>query len=98
MSGAAPDEGIERRKLSATPTKKSNGASKRSLDEETSAALFRAGMFSVLNPLAAIVWGRIFLSEPITANKIIGAALILFGILLPNLVKRRSAENTHIMP
>lgn len=51
----------------------------------------RAGMFSVLNPLAAIVWGRLVLAEPITPVKLLGAALILTGILYPNLAKGKAA-------
>ena len=43
----------------------------------------RAGMFSVLNPLAAIVWGNLILKEPITPAKIIGASFILLGIIFP---------------
>lgn len=54
----------------------------------------RAGMFSVLNPLAAIVWGRLVLAEPLTPTKLLGAALILAGILLPTLVKRKDASKT----
>ena len=51
----------------------------------------RAGMFSVLNPLAAIVWGRLVLAEPITPVKLLGAALVLTGILYPNLAKEKAA-------
>lgn len=43
----------------------------------------RAGMFSALNPLAAMVWGYLILSEPLRPAKLVGAALILIGILLP---------------
>ena len=50
----------------------------------------RAGMFSVLNPLAAIVWGRLVLGEPITPVKLLGAALILIGILFPSLGKKNA--------
>ena len=50
----------------------------------------RAGMFSVLNPLAAILWGRLVLAEPITPTKLFGAAFILAGILLPVLLPRKS--------
>lgn len=48
----------------------------------------RAGMFSVLNPLAAIIWGNLILSEPITPTKITGAVFIVVGILFPILFKR----------
>ena len=43
----------------------------------------RAGMFSVLNPLAAMLWGYLVLGERITPVKALGAALIVAGLLLP---------------
>ena len=43
----------------------------------------RAGMFSVLNPLAALLWGYLILGERITSVKALGAALIVAGLLLP---------------
>ena len=49
----------------------------------------RAGMFSALNPLAAIFWGFLILGETLTPIKIIGSLLILIGILLPALPARR---------
>ena len=52
----------------------------------------RAGMFSALNPLAAMVWGYLILSEPLRPVKLLGAALILAGILLP-MVGRQSEKN-----
>ena len=42
----------------------------------------RAGMFCALNPLVASVLGVVFLHERIGAQGILGAALILSGILL----------------
>ena len=51
----------------------------RSLDAD------RAGMFSALNPLAAMVWGFLILGEGMTPAKLIGAALILIGLLLPSI-------------
>lgn len=44
----------------------------------------RAGMFSALNPIAAVAWGAMILSERLTAVKLVGSALILIGILLPS--------------
>ncbi len=52
----------------------------------------RAGMFSALNPLAAMVWGYLILSEPLRPVKLLGAALILAGILLP-MFGRQSEAN-----
>ena len=43
----------------------------------------RAGMFTALNPIAAIVWGYLILSEPVTPVKLTGAVLVLAGILYP---------------
>lgn len=54
----------------------------------------RAGMFSALNPLAAMVWGYWILSEPLRPVKLLGAALILAGILLPMLGRR--SENAKV--
>ena len=42
----------------------------------------RAGMFCALNPLVASVLGVVFLHEHIGIQGIVGAALILAGILL----------------
>jgi drug/metabolite transporter (DMT)-like permease len=42
----------------------------------------RAGMFCALNPLVACVLGVVFLHEHIGAQGLVGAALILTGILL----------------
>lgn len=42
----------------------------------------RAGMFCALNPLVASVLGVVFLQEHIGGQGIVGAALILTGILL----------------
>ena len=53
----------------------------------------RAGMFSALNPLAAMVWGYLILSEPLRPVKLLGAALILAGILLPMFGRRSEADN-----
>ena len=53
----------------------------------------RAGMFSALNPLAAIVWGYLILSEPLRPVKLLGAALILAGILLPMLGTKSYSTN-----
>lgn len=50
----------------------------------------RAGMFSALNPLAAVFWGFLILGETLTPVKIIGSVLILTGILLPTLLVRRN--------
>lgn len=50
----------------------------------------RAGMFSALNPLAAMIWGLIVLGERITITKFLGAAFILFGILLPVIIKEKT--------
>ena len=54
----------------------------------------RAGMFSVLNPLAALLWGYLVLGERITPVKALGAALIVTGLLLPAAAdgKNRAAE------
>lgn len=43
----------------------------------------RAGMFTALNPVAAILWGYLVLAEPVTSVKIAGAVLVLSGILYP---------------
>jgi drug/metabolite transporter (DMT)-like permease len=51
-------------------------------------------MFSVLNPLAAIIWGRLVLAEPLTPTKLLGAVPILAGIALPTLAKRKDAPRT----
>ena len=50
----------------------------------------RAGMFSALNPLAAIFWGFLILGERLTLVKIIGSVLILAGIILPSLDLRKN--------
>lgn len=42
----------------------------------------RAGMFCALNPLVASVLGVVFLNEHLAAKSLVGAALILAGILL----------------
>ena len=47
----------------------------------------RAGMFSALNPLAAMIWGLIILGERITTTKFLGATFILVGIILPVITK-----------
>ena len=52
----------------------------------------RAGMFTALNPLAAILWGYLVLAEPITTVKIAGAVLVLAGILFPICSKRNQEE------
>ena len=49
----------------------------------------RAGMFSALNPLAALVWGFLILGEKITIVKTVGALFILAGILLPGALEKR---------
>lgn len=50
-------------------------------------------MFSALNPLAAMFWGYLILSEPLRPAKLIGAALILIGILLPMFDKGAVLKN-----
>ena len=52
----------------------------------------RAGMFSALNPLAAIFWGFLILGERLTPVKIIGSILILAGIILPSLDLRKNKQ------
>lgn len=52
----------------------------------------RAGMFSALNPLAALLWGFIVLGEGMTPAKWIGSALILIGLLLPSVHFRKDKE------
>ena len=49
----------------------------------------RAGMFTALNPLAAILWGYLVLAEPVTPVKITGAVLVLSGILYPICSKQK---------
>ena len=44
----------------------------------------RAGMFSVLSPLGAVLWGYLILGEPLTPLKLVGGSLILIGIVLPS--------------
>jgi drug/metabolite transporter (DMT)-like permease len=43
----------------------------------------RAGMFTALNPIAAMLWGYLVLAEPVTQVKLTGAVLVLAGILYP---------------
>lgn len=50
----------------------------------------RAGMFSALNPLAALVWGFLILGEGMTPAKWLGSALILIGLLLPSIQLKRN--------
>jgi len=45
----------------------------------------RAGMFCAINPLATAVIGSIFLNESMNYIGIIGAVLIVAGILIPNM-------------
>ena len=49
----------------------------------------RAGLLTVLNPLAATVLGMIFLNEKLTPSIIAGAILILISIFYPAWVKAR---------
>ena len=49
----------------------------------------RAGMFTALNPVAAILWGYLILSEPITSVKVAGTVLVLSGILYPICSKQK---------
>jgi drug/metabolite transporter (DMT)-like permease len=49
----------------------------------------RAGMFTALNPIAAILWGYLVLAEPVTPVKIVGTVLVLAGILYPISDKQR---------
>ena len=50
----------------------------------------RAGLLTVLNPLAAAVLGIIFLHEKMTPGIITGAILIIISIIYPSLVAYRS--------
>lgn len=54
----------------------------------------RAAMFCALSPLSAGVLGAVFLHERLGLAGVCGAALILSGILLPNLLKLRSARSS----
>ena len=49
----------------------------------------RSAMFCALNPLSAAVLGVVFLDEQLGLAGVCGAALILCGILLPNLLSTR---------
>lgn len=51
----------------------------------------RAGLFTALNPLSAMILGVIFLNERLSASGIIGAFLILSSIFIP------SAANTGLL-
>lgn len=45
----------------------------------------RAGMFCALSPVSAAILGRVFLGEKLGVTGIIGAALVLFSILISSL-------------
>lgn len=45
----------------------------------------RAGMFCALSPVSAAILGRVFLAEELGVTGIIGAALVLFSILISSL-------------
>lgn len=49
----------------------------------------RAGMFCALSPMAAAILGRIFLQESLGLFGIIGAALVLAGILLATVANQK---------
>ena len=49
----------------------------------------RAGLFCALNPAFASLMGVVFLSEPVTAQGLIGSALILFSLLIPHLFGKK---------
>ena len=49
----------------------------------------RAGLFCALNPAFASLLGVVFLSEPVTAQGVIGSALILLSLLIPHLFGKK---------
>ena len=56
----------------------------------------RAGLLTVLNPLAAAALGIIFLHEKMTPGIIVGAILIIISIIYPSLsALRKDSESTH---
>ncbi len=56
----------------------------------------RAGMFSVLSPLGAVLWGYIILAEPLTPLKLVGGSLILIGIALPSVKHKHLPPNNQL--
>lgn len=56
----------------------------------------RAGLLTVLNPLAAAVLGIIFLHEKMTPGIIVGAILIIISIIYPSLIAlRKDTTSAH---
>jgi drug/metabolite transporter (DMT)-like permease len=51
----------------------------------------RAMTVNFLVPVFAMLWGALFLGEPITAGAVIGCGLVLAGVVLANLPGRRPA-------
>ena len=54
----------------------------------------RAGLLTVLNPLAAAALGIIFLHEKMTPGIIVGAILIIISIIYPSLAALRSTHSS----
>ena len=56
------------------------------------------GTYAYVNPVVAVFLGAAFLDEPVTSGLLAGGALILIGVLITTMGRKRASADTTVVP